>query len=132
MTGRKVSILLAALLLLVCGCGNQALEPEDWGSFTWEKTFSHDGTYYALQSTEEIDGVSQVVVSVYRAEDDGLVDSFVPARAWDFWGICWERDSYRIWIQSADIGIHCYEYADGTWELNPAAVRPAYILSKYD
>lgn len=66
------------------------------------------------------------------AADGQLTDSFQPARASDFWGICWEHDTYNIWIQSGDIGVLCYSYEDGKWELDTSAARPDYVVSKYD
>lgn len=47
-------------------------------------------------------------------------------------GICWENDTYNIWTQSADIGIYCYKYENGQWERDESAIRPKYIISKYD
>lgn len=67
-----------------------------------------------------------------RSLHDEAVFSFTPARASDFWGICWETDTYNIWIQSGDIGVICYAYADGNWEVDPTAIRPDSIVSKYD
>ena len=129
---KKLICLFFTLLFIMSGCGEQTPKTEDWGSFTAEKTWSYDQAFYAIQSTEEKDGISFIVVSVYTAENDKLVYSFMPARASDFWGICWENDSYNIWIQSADVGTQCYQYEDGAWEGDPSAVRPDYIQSKYD
>ena len=75
---------------------------------------------------------SVVVVSVYDTETDQFVTDFSPARSRDFWGICWESDSYNIWTQSADIGICCYVYQDGQWVRDENAIRPENIVSKYD
>ena len=108
---------------------------EDWGSFTPYKTYSYDNKYYAVQTVEDIDmdpAWSVVVVSVYDTETEKLVADFSPARSRDFWGICWESDSYNIWTQSADIGIYCYVCQDGQWIRDENAVRPEDIVSKYD
>lgn len=102
------------------------------GSFTAEKTYSFDENFYALQTIDKKDDVSYIVVDVYKAENDEKIYSFSPARASDFWGICWEEETYNIWIQSADIGVLCYEYQDYRWVLNENAVRPKGIISKYD
>ena len=72
------------------------------------------------------------VITVYRSETNAEVFSFAPARASDFWGVCWESKSYNIWIQSGDVGILCYQFDDETWTLNENAERPADIISKYD
>lgn len=67
-----------------------------------------------------------------ETETDQLVSSFYPARARDFWGICWENDSYNIWTQSGDIGVYCYKYEEMQWKRDESAQRPDYIISKYD
>ena len=103
-----------------------------WGSFTPYKTYSYDNKYYAVQTVDEESPWPVIVVSVYDAETDELIADFSPARSWDFWGICWESDSYNIWTQSADIGIYCYVYQDGQWVIDRNAERPEDIVSKYD
>ena len=123
-------LLVLALMLPLWGCSKQRSNV-DWGSFTSEKTFSYDKQYYAVQKTTDKDDVTYINVEIYTA-DDVLVASFLPARAWDFWGICWEKDTYNIWVQSGDIGILCYAYDNAEWTLNASAVRPDYIVSKYD
>ncbi len=152
MTERTVAkrLLTAALLLLtLClttGCMSTVLtrlsatetpRQRFWGSYTAEKTWSFDRRYYALQTVERAEGGSRgssgmIVVTVYNAETNAPAAEFRPARSMDFWGICWERDSYNIWAQSGDIGDYCWEYRDGTWERNVSLSRPDYIISRYD
>jgi hypothetical protein len=123
-----------SVLILVClfftGCQNQRTA-KNWGSFTAEKTYSYDQKYYAVQNAKETDGISFIDVVIYN-DNDEPVYTFTPARASDFWGICWEKDTYNIWIQSADIGVICYSFDNETWTKNNAATRPNYIVSKYD
>lgn len=128
---KKLVYICCIFLFILSGCGN-TIQAENWGSFTAEKAYSYDKEFYAIQSTEEKDGVEAVAVSVCLAESDELVFSFTPARASDFWGVCWEKDTYNLWIQSGDIGIICYRYEDGQWYADQTAVRPDYIESKYD
>lgn len=131
-------IMIMCLILGLSGCNgsrtreNAGPEPEDWGSFTAERTDSYDGKYYAVQETEENMGIDYVKVSIYETENDEFVFSFTPARASDFWGICWESDTYNIWIQSADIGVLCYKYDNMQWNLDESAERPEDIISKWD
>ena len=122
-------LILVCFLLLVA-CGNNESETEKWGSFTAEKTYSYDESFYAVQSVTEKEDTSYIIVDVYKNGNDEKVYSFSPARASDFWGICWEETTYNIWIQSADVGVLCYEYQDGCWELNENAVKPKEIVSK--
>ena len=134
---------LAALLTLtalfaLAGCaGNprttaaRTAAPEQpfCGSYTSGKTFSFDRRYYAVP---EADG-QMIRVSVYLASENVRVDEFRPARSMDFWGICWERDTYNIWTQSGDTGTRCYECRDGLWEeADPQRRPPSYIISRYD
>lgn len=71
-------------------------------------------------------------VSIIDTGNKKEVFSFIPARARDFWGICWESDSYNIWIQSGDIGVICYKCEDEIWVQDESAIRPDDIVSKYD
>ena len=123
-----------ALLMVFCSfvllvsCTNRD-SGEFWGSYTADKTYSHDNKYYALQTVED----NMIVVTVYDSETNKKIDSFSPARSMDFWGICWEKDSYNIWTQSADIGEYCFEYKNGKWVRHDEYMTPPdYIISRYD
>ena len=127
---KRMLCFFTLFLILLAGC--TAAKEEGWGSFTADKTYSFDSAFYALQTVEEVDGTNHITVTVFSSENDKAVFTFTPARASDFWGICWETDTYNIWIQSGDIGVICYAYADGKWEIDPTASRPDSIVSKYD
>lgn len=118
--------------MVLSGCGHTAVRKENWGSFSPDKTNSYDNKYYAIQSVEEADDVRYIVVSIYTTQNDEFVSSFTPARARDFWGVCWENDTYNIWIQSGDIGVLCYKYQEDKWVQDNEAVKPDYIKSKYE
>lgn len=130
------------ILLIVCistlvGCSSYIERTDssgdEWGSFTDKITQSYDGKYYAVQTVEQgSEHHGMIKVSVYQTETDKEAASFYPARALDFWGICWESDTYNIWIQSADIGIYCYKYDSEKWILDENAQQPDDIISKYD
>lgn len=130
-----------AMAILVCvgvGClsacsGGGENNTNDWGSFTADKTYSYDEKYYASQSVVEGAEARMIRVAVCLTDTDEVVAEFEPARARDFWGVCWEKDTYNIWAQSGDIGTLCYAYQDDeTWVLDERAERPSYIISKYD
>ena len=140
---RKLLYLTYLMLILfsISGCGSQgtntASDADSYGSFTIEKTYSFDEKYYAVcESVENAEGkngdVKYIEISVYTADSEELVGTFCPARAMDFWGICWESSTYNIWIQSADVGIICYKYDNGQWVQDDSAERPNDIISKYD
>ena len=111
-------------------------QDQEYGSFTPYDVESFDGKYIAKQVVERRffgdANMNYVRVDVFDHESGELADSFYAARAWDFWGICWEEDSYNIWTQSADVGIYCYRYEDGTWRRDEQAERPEYIVSRWE
>ena len=119
-----LTVLCISFVFTACYTATQS----NWGSFSSERTESYDQKYYAEQKVVK----GNVVVTVYNSETDSEVFSFTPARASDFWGICWESNSYNIWIQSGDIGVLCYQYDQEIWTLNERAAKPDNIVSKYD
>ena len=132
-TMKKVVCLFLALavLLTFVSCSNREIkvDPQEWGSFSPNKTTSYDNKYYALQTVNDND---YIVVTIYETKIDEEVYSFSPARAYDFWGICWESDTYNIWIQSSDIGDYCYKYDTDTWILDEKAQMPDYIITRHE
>ena len=130
---KKVICLFLVLtsLSLFASCSNREIEvdPQEWGSFSPNKTTSYDNKYYALQNVNDND---YIVVTVYETETDEEVYSFSPARPLDFWGICWENDTYNIWIQSSDTGDYCYKYDNDTWILDEEAQMPDYIITRHE
>ena len=79
------------LLGLAGGSSPQSSEPEYWGSFTDGPVISSDGLYRAEHAAIRQDGrnVSVIQVKVFDNNTNELLDSFILARARDFWGICW-------------------------------------------
>ena len=129
MSSKKyIAILIVLLSFCITGCTGVLTNKEFIGSYTFDKTYSYDHKYYALQSVED----RALVVTIYATDTDEKINSFSPARSLDFWGICWELETYNIWTQSADIGTYCYEYQNEKWILNENAREPDYIISRYD
>lgn len=130
---KLTAICVILILSLFTGC---SLAPvlDSWGSFTNKDVYSSDGKYLATHESVRLEGynVSMIQVSIFDAATGEKLSSFVPARAFDFKGVCWEDGAHNLWIQSADIGTHCYSPVDGQWQLNEDAVRPESIKSKYD
>ena len=123
---RWTAALAGALALAVClaGCGRaggvwppRGWEREKYGSFSPDETTSFDGKYRAVQTLTRPEGASMdlIQVTVYDAESGAEADSFLAGRAWDFWGVCWEKDSYNLWLQSGDVGSYCMIYGDSVW-----------------
>ncbi len=132
---RKLWSMLLAMILCagVILPLSRAEEPELFlGSFSMDKTYSGDLRFYALQTVRQDESYRVIVVTVYETASDAPVFSFTPDRASDHWGICWERYSYDIWVQSGDTGTSCWEYLDGEWKRGSGRVRPEYIVSRWD
>lgn len=91
---KNLIFLLLLICIVLCGCQAEVSQA-DWGSFSPQKTFSYDKAYYAEHEVVTVNDSRVIRVSIYNAED-ALVDTFEPARAADFWGVCWERDTYDI------------------------------------
>ena len=73
-----------------------------------------------------------VTVTICETMTGKELTSFTPARTFDFWGVCWEKDSYNLWTQSADTGTVGYKYHDGSWTRSNTLKRPVYIISRWD
>lgn len=132
---KKILMILICCLILpgLTGCtSTQTTQSESWGSFTNAPVISFDGLYRAEHTAVKQEGSDGFViqVNVYNNSTNELLDSFIPARAMDFWGICWEEGTHRIWTQSADVGIHCYELQNGHWVLHEDVERPNTIIPK--
>lgn len=126
---KRIFIFVAlCCVLLLASCKSSDINDTFWGSFTPDKTYSFDHELYAVQTVDN----QMIVVTVYNSESGERIDGFLPARAEDFWGICWEKDSYNIWTQSADLGISCFEFQNGEWIENENLSTPDYIISKYN
>lgn len=126
---KKILIFLAlCCLMILTSCQSSGTTDQFWGSYTPDKTYSFDHELYAVQTVVD----QAIIVTVYNARTNEETDSFSPARSNDFWGICWEKDSYNIWTQSADTGVTCFEFQNGKWVVNEDLDAPEYIISKFD
>lgn len=129
-------IILLLLVFVICGCGkNDEIDIKENASdsFTMEKTYSYDDKFYAIcEVTQDNEMTTEHITVVVYDKEDQEVDSFAVARKRDFGGICWESDTYNIWVQSGDVGVICYREEDGVWHRDENAKRPEDIVSKYD
>ena len=131
----KRALIMAAACIMLGSCShngrdnseNEAVTNEHFGSFYIGICQSYDFKYESTPVFKD----NMVGISITDA-DGKEVFYFEPVRKLDFYGVCWEKDNYNIWVQSGDIGIVCYAYHDGEWTLDKDAVRPGYIKSKYD
>lgn len=127
MKKRALICAAASLLMGSCSHGENVETKENFGSFYIGICQSYDFKYESTPVFKD----DMVGISVTDA-DGTEVYYFEPVRKFDFYGVCWEKDNYNIWIQSGDVGILCYAYNNGEWKLDKDAVRPDYIISKYD
>ena len=106
----------------------------EFGSFTYLPSQSSDGRYEAVQSIEkrESDPVDMVYVYIRDVQSEETVDVFRAGRMLDFWGICWDRDSHDIWLQSGDVGIFAMCCSDGKWVEDNAVQRPGWLVSRWE
>ncbi len=107
---------------------------EDFGSFTYLPTESYDGRYRAELNIERRDGDLATTVYVYITDTESgeTAEVIRSERAYDFWGICWDKSSYDIYVQSSDVGTYALRYKDGAWQKDPKAEIPDYIVSRVD
>lgn len=123
-------------IILINGEEYRRNESVAYGTFTKNDVYSYDERFLAKQKTESVkvngENLRQAVIEITDTQSGKVIYEITPARTMDFWGICWESDSYNFWIQSGDTGVHCYCYRNGTWERDNSAVRPWDIISKYD
>lgn len=120
-----VICICACTLIMLTGCNlpeqgdwpPKGWKQSDYGSFSPDITTSYDGKYFAVQTLDKPEGYGQnyIRVTIYDSENKSIAESFLTERAFDFWGICWEPDSYNIWIQSSDVGTYCMCFEDGHW-----------------
>ncbi len=107
---------------------------EDFGSFTYLPTDSYDGRYRAELNIERREGDLATTVYVYITDTQSAETAEVirTERAYDFWGICWDKSSYDIYVQSTDIGTYTLRCTGGTWQKDLEAKIPDYIVSRVD
>lgn len=122
-----ICLLLVLSVVLLCGCGAQE-EPVDYGSFTMDKSYSHDEKYcIRLETFVNNEGEKVTSVDVYNADTEIIVPALNVFSADEFYGYCWEKDEYNFWVQLNTGEIRCYSYIDLTWKLNENAELPDYI-----
>lgn len=87
-----------------------------------EGSDSYDGKYSVSLTTEDKD----VSIAVSSGSDEVFV--FSAGSESEFRGVCWDKDSYDLWLQYQDGVLVCYSMNDGECELNSGAQKPDYIV----
>lgn len=127
---KRVICLLLVMLFVFSGCGAPKAE-EDYGSFTMDKTYCYDQAYYANTTRFKNDeGEIVTVVDIFDASDDIIKHSIILDTSSEYWGFCWEEDSYNIWVQTAEDGVTCYKKDTFDWVIDENAEKPDYIIEK--
>lgn len=101
---------------------------ERYGDFSPERINSFDNEFYAQTMPLATD---MIEIQIFSTGGD-IVAEFQPCRSSDYWGICWEKDSHNIWVQSGDVGYVCYTQEGKEWVKAEGAVKPDYIHGKYE
>ena len=101
-----------------------------YGSFNVEEAKSYDGKFTA----KVLIGSGMVTVQITDNETDSIVSSFKPCGKGQFYGICWENDSYRLWVQTDTSRFICYSMKESRWDwqIDEGARKPEYIKGRYD
>lgn len=87
-----------------------------------EGSDSYDGKYTVSLTTEDKD----VSISVSSGTDE--VFGFSAGSESELRGICWDKESYDLWLQYQDGVLVCYSMKDDEWKLNSGAQKPDYIV----
>lgn len=116
------------IVLFLNGCAKSS--DVDLGSFTMEKSYSYDEKYYVRQTTFKSDDDIVIALDIHRAADDAIVYSVLVGLQEEYQGYCWEKDSYRLWIQKVS-GVVSYVMSDfeREWLQDDAAILPEYIIT---
>lgn len=101
-----------------------------YGSFNVEEAMSYDKKFTA----KVLIGSGMVTVQIIDNETDAIVSSFKPCGKGEFYGICWENDSYNLWVQTDTSLVICYSMKESKWDwqINENARKPDYIKGRYD
>lgn len=83
---------------------------------------SFDGKYTAKITTED----REVSITVLSGSDE--VFKIEAGKESDFRGLCWDKNSYDLWLQYQDGKLVCYHMADETWGIADGAEKPDYIV----
>lgn len=130
---KKLLCLTIAMLLILTSCKENnktsqqaSITEKQFEMFTTDMTPSYDNKYFAIMGVKSENDTFLAIINVFSDIGDAVF-SFTVGNIDNFFGICWERDTYNIWILSADKGMTCYEYNNEEWVLNESASLPEYM-----
>ena len=83
---------------------------------------SYDGKYTVSLTSED----KECIVTVSTGDDD--VFEFSAGSESEFRGVCWDKDSYDLWLQYQDGVLVCYSMTDEEWKQDNEAEKPDYIV----
>lgn len=83
---------------------------------------SYDGKYTVCLTSED----KEVLITVLSGADEVFV--FSAGNESEFRGICWDKNSYDLWLQYKDGDLICYHMSDETWKVAHGAEKPDYIV----
>lgn len=121
---KKILILTMIVLLMITGCNSKntasdevQITKEQAEMFTTDMTASFDSKYFAIMGASVEDDKTLAVVNIFSEMGDSVY-SFTAGNIDNFFGVCWEKDTYNLWILTSDNDAVCYKYADNKWVLD--------------
>ena len=124
---KKILILTMIVLLMITGCNskNTALDEvqitkEQAEMFTTDMTASFDSKYFTIMGASVEDDKTLAVVNIFSEMGDSVY-SFTAGNIDNFFGVCWEKDTYNLWILTSDNGAMCYKHENGEWSFDETA-----------
>lgn len=98
-----------------------------YGSFSIDRIYTFDNKY---ETDDAFKNSEKLFISITARRD--VTDTHplnTTYKRSDFYGACFEKDNYNLWLQMKD-GFICYRYKDGEWDEAPDAKLPDYIICR--
>ena len=130
---RKALTAALCLCLLLAGCAraeDTRMYCSASGSFTGGECASWDGKYIARPYAGKGDGT--VSIEILEAETGIIAARVKTGHSPELFGICWDREGYDVYVQSADADVGVLRFKDGAWREETAAWVPDCILTSRD
>ena len=121
---KKLICLAAILLFVLTSCKsnetNISVTEEQLAKFTTNMTATYDSEYFAIVGVNVDENDSTAVINIFSADGDSVY-SFDTVSIDYFLGICWEKDTYNLWVLTSDNGPVCYKHENREWSLDETA-----------
>lgn len=123
---KKLIYLAAVLIFILTSCKTAktkiSVTEEQLAKFTANTSATFDSKYFAIVGVNTNENGSTAVINIFSAEGSSVY-SFDTVSVDCFLGICWEKDTYNIWVLTSDNGPMCYTHENGEWALDETQTR---------